>query len=400
MLLLIDYYFIMRRMNMKHRGTGYNRLIFFFSALLILVFLSGCPDPEIIKGPYVQNVSENSMTVCWETAKPCIGKVNFSLSGSMQALPLSVSENLPKTFHEIKLENLETQSLYDYQIFNSTKSSLFDKWVEKPGPGSTFKTAPYYETPFKFTVWGDSQDNPDIFGKLIGHMKGYEPDFAIGCGDLVSDGWILSEWDVKHFTPFKGFRESIPVFSAIGNHEGESPYFKKYFSQPGNELWYSFKYGNSFFIVLDSVIYFPYTPQHLWLLKTLESDDFKNARFKFAFFHYPPYTELWNGHYYDGDSIARDYIAPVLQDAGVDAVFNGHTHAYSRGRSPLEGDPFTYYVVTGGGGGGLDTQAWKDWPEIDVVESQHHFMLVDVNGDDLKISAVNLDGEIIDTFGK
>ena len=198
----------------------------------------------------------------------------------------------------------------------------------------------------------------------------------------------------------KGFNESIPVFSAIGNHEAESPLFYKYFSQPGNDHWFSFTYGNSIFIVIDSNTFFPGTIQETWLKNLIASDEYKNARFKFAFFHHPAYTELWNGMYYDGNAVVRATLIPILEEAGVDIVFNGHTHAYERGRQPLEGEPFTYYVVTGGGGGGLDTEAWKDWPQIGVVESQHHFMVVDVNGDNMNCTAINADGEIIDSFGK
>jgi acid phosphatase type 7 len=385
---------------MKNLGQVKSNLVFSVILLAAVIFLTGCPKPDISKGPYLQDVTKDGITICWETTEASRGMVNYAASGSIQAASLSVAEDIPRTFHEIRLNNLSTETQYDYQIFNKVKSALFDSWVDIAGPQSTFRTAPNKDTPFRFAVWGDSQDNPDIFGRLTGLMKDYEPDIAIGVGDLVTNGWDLAEWEKKYFTPMMGFNDRIPVFSAIGNHEIESPFFYMYFSQPGNDHWFSFTYGSSIFIVLDTNTWFPGTIQNIWLKNLIGSDEFKNARFKFAFFHHPAYTELWNGYYYDGNPVVRETLTPILEEAGVDVIFNGHTHAYERGRQPLEGEPFTYYVVTGGGGGGLDTQAWKDWPQLEVIESQHHFMIVDVDGDNLNLSAVNVDGDIIDSFSK
>jgi hypothetical protein len=385
---------------MKHHGWGTKNLAVSVFSALALIILTGCPKPDILNGPYLQNVTTDSMTVCWETTEACRGMVSYSVSGSMQPMAFSAVEDIPKTFHEIRIKNLSTETSYDYQIFNKVKSSLFEKWTDIPGPQSTFRTAPNEGTPFRFAVWGDSQSNYDIFKKICDGMLSWTPDIAIAVGDQIGDGWILEDWKTQIFEPSKEFRIKTPTFAAIGNHEAESPYFYKYFSQPGNDHWFSFTYGNSIFVVLDTNIWFPATPQYFWLTGLVKSDEFKNARFRFAFFHQPPYAEQWDGHYYDGEPIVRETLAPILEDAGFDMVFNGHTHAYERGRWPLEGEPYIYYIITGGGAGGLDTQEWKDWPQIQFKSSQHHFMIVDVNGDSLTCSAVNIDGEIIDTIAK
>jgi acid phosphatase type 7 len=385
---------------MKHlkRRTKNLGLSLFLS--IAILFFSGCPETTITKGPYLQNVTTDGMTICWETTSACLGAVNYTVSGSMQAIPITVVEDTPRTFHAIRLINLSTETHYDYQIINKVKSSLFDSWVDIPGPQSSFRTSPNIDTPFRFAVWGDSQTNFDTFKTICEGMVSWTPDIAIAVGDQIGDGWILADWKTQVFDPSKELRMKIPTFAAIGNHEAESPYFNKYFSQPGNEHWFSFTYGNSIFVILDTNIWFPYTLQHKWLRELIESDTFKNAKFKFVFFHQPPYTEQWNGMYYDGEPIVRSTLAPILENAGFDIVFNGHTHAYERGRWPIEGEPYLYYIITGGGGGSLDTQEWKDWPQIQFKSSQHHFMIVDVDGDKLSASAVSIDGEIIDSFSK
>jgi acid phosphatase type 7 len=385
---------------MKHLESRIHRVAFSILVSSVVIFLAGCPEATITKGPYLQNVSQNGMTICWETASASRGMVNYTVSGSMQAMPLSVVEDIPRNFHEVRINNLSTETVYEYQVFNKVKSSLFDKWVDIPGPQSIFRTAPNTGTPFRFAVWGDSQTNAEIFREVCDQMASWTPDIAIAVGDQIGDGWILEDWQTQVFDPSKELRMKIPTFAAIGNHESQSPYFYKYFSQPGNEHWFSFTYGNSLFIVLDSTVYFPYSPQHIWFLNLIKTDTFKNAKFKFAFFHQPPYSEQWGGSYYDGEPIIREYLAPILEASGIDMVFNGHTHAYERGRWPVEGDPYMYYIITGGGGGGIDYDDTRDWPQIQFKSSQHHFMIIDVDGDKLSGSAINLNGEIIDSFSK
>jgi hypothetical protein len=385
---------------MKPLNHGSRNLVLSVFLLIAVLFLSGCSEATITKGPYLQNVTTDGITICWETSAASLGVVNYTVSGSMQTDPFTVVEDLPNTFHAIRLENLSTETHYDYQIINKVKSSLFEKWVDIPGPQSLFRTAPSTNTPFRFAVWGDSQTDYQIFDKICDGMLSWTPDIAIVVGDQIGDGWILEDWQTQVFDPSKELRMKVPTFAAIGNHEGQSPYFYKYFSQPGNNHWFSFTYGNSLFIVIDSTVYFPYSPQHLWLLNLINSDTFKNAKFKFAFFHQPPYSEQWGGSYYDGEPLIREYLAPILETSGFDIVFNGHTHAYERGRWPVEGDNYMYYIITGGGAGGIDFDDTRDWPQIQFKSSQHHFMIIDVDGDKLSGSAVNIDGDIIDSFSK
>ena len=200
---------------MKHLEREKNNLVFSVILLASIIFLTGCPKPDITKGPYLQDVTKDGITICWETTLPTRGMVNYTVSGSMSPISSSVVEDTARTFHEIRLDSLSTETHYDYQIFNKVKSAIFNSWVDMAGPQSIFRTAPNTDTQFRFAVWGDSQSNPDIFGKLLGLMKDYEPDIAVGVGDLVSNGWDLAEWENKYFAPMKEFNDKIPVFSVF-----------------------------------------------------------------------------------------------------------------------------------------------------------------------------------------
>ncbi len=96
------------------------------------------------------------------------------------------------------------------------------------------------------------------------------------------------------------------------------------------------------------------SPQYIWLKTELASDAFKEAKYKIVMFHNPPHTLGGNivppytdpqaviQHNHDGtiqsikyeypmeqDYIVRDLI-PLLEPAGVQLVYYGHSHLWNR----------------------------------------------------------------------
>ena len=83
----------------------------------------------------------------------------------------------------------------------------------------------------------------------------------------------------------------------------------------------------------------------------------------------------------------------------MDLVFNGHAHLYER-TVPLRmyagSGPGVVYVTEGGGGAGLsDVQRI---PESAFVEARFSYVLVDVDGGRLDLSAHGLDGSTFDSL--
>lgn len=98
--------------------------------------------------------------------------------------------------------------------------------------------------------------------------------------------------------------------------------------------------------------------QYQWLQRELASPEFQNAKYKIVMFHHPPHTlgdnivpaftnpvvkydraedgSLKAVRYeypLDDDHIARDLV-PLLEQAGVDLVYYGHSHLWNRFVSP------------------------------------------------------------------
>lgn len=81
------------------------------------------------------------------------------------------------------------------------------------------------DTPFRFAVWGDSQQHSDTFGRIVQGIAEWRPDIALSVGDVVDNGWDLSAWETQFFGPIQDLAMTTPLFQAIGNHEGLSPLF-------------------------------------------------------------------------------------------------------------------------------------------------------------------------------
>lgn len=346
---------------------------FTFSVLAVLFTAALTPvgtakAVEIIKGPYLQQVTQDSIVIMWETDVASGGQVDY---GSGVAVG---DDNV--TIHEIELTGLATGS-YGYTVTSGETTS----------PASTFTTAPGADQPFRFVAYGDSRTDYETHAAVVAAIRNSDPDIVIHTGDLVYDG-SYSQWGPQFFTPAHSLMTNTPMFPVMGNHEGDGTWFREFFSLPDNEQWYSFMYGCVQFIALDTTVnYSQGSTQYSWLESQLQS----NATWLIVYFHHPPYT-CSSGHS-DNTDVQQDLV-PLFEANGVDMVFNGHSHAYER-----YFHNGIYYIVTGGGGAPLhslpeDTQE----PIRQVGESAYHHCVIDVDSTSLSLSARYNSGVEFDTI--
>jgi hypothetical protein len=148
--------------------------------------------------------------------------------------------------------------------------------------------------------------------------------------------------------------------------------------------------GELFFPVGD---YEP--PLYQWIKEQVASPEAQQARWRFAFSHYPFGSNCKRddeGHDLQEASV-RDHLLPLLWDAGFQGYFNGHRHLYER----LEVDGHLV-ITTAGGGGGLDDIALCDdgIEEARYQQSVHHHVTVDTACDEAQVWARDIDGNVIE----
>jgi len=334
------------------------------------------------KLPYLQNPAGNSVTVMWETSEVSGSDVEYGIDGSLD----SVERGEPGAIHNVRLTDLAPGRRYSYRVKSGGHSS----------PIADF-TTPDERTSLRFCVYGDTHCT-DVASRVAEAIEGESPDFVICVGDAVGNGRLYSHWN-RYFKSMAGLFSKVPSYHAVGNHDGTAgdaalaAWFYRYMSHPGYTDHYAFTRGDCRFVVLDNYeLIGPGSQQYEWLVGELEGEDFQDARFRLAFFHEPPYCVGWGIQSYDGNPEARAVLLPLLRENGVDVIFCGHCHDYER--ADLDG---VHLVITGGGGGTLDERCY-DVDRFRAYADIFHYVVVDIDGDELSSRAVSLDGKTFDRF--
>ena len=292
------------------------------------------PPPEkdltFLVQPYLQFGTQDSMTVMCETSRPTQMRVDYA---EVQPLKDSKQTEKPELISELVLTGLKPMTRYFYRV-----TCTDDDGQELASDVFSFRTAPTEDMPWAFTVIGDTQRNPEVTRRCAEGAYSRRPDFLLHCGDVVNDGYAKNQWLKDLFEPCSKLMCRVPTFPVIGNHEKNSHWYYDYFSLPKPEYYYTFRYGNSQFFMLDSnKSLAPGSAQYQWLESELASS---KATWKFTCHHHPCFSSEEND-YGDHEQGAKDKVftygdrnaqqlIPLYEKNGVDIAFNGHIHYYER----------------------------------------------------------------------
>lgn len=353
-------------------------------------------------GPYLNASTQESMNILLETDRASTVEISYGLTTPLKE---RVSLDSPGRLHEVTIDGLEPSTRYFYRVVATDESG------ETLDTGLlTFKTAVRDDEAFSFALIADTESRPHINNRIANLVWDERPDFMINCGDLTDGGRQPNRWQWTHeyFHGLGSLHTRIPAFPVAGNGEGDLYWYKHYHTLPGNEGFYSFRFGNAEFFMLDSnqsrEQFKPGGEQYEWLRRRLENS---TATWKFAAHHHPVYTSDENdyGDTFDGQlSPAGDLnvraIAELYEEYGVDIVMFGHLHTYERswpirdGRVDLENG--VRYLQVGGGGGHLeDFSPTREWFKS-RTRRDNHYCLINVMGNTLQLSVHDLDGAMID----
>ncbi len=354
-------------------------------------------------GPFLLQPGSTTMTIVIDHAEPLAARLTWrrAAGGSKQTVQRQRARH-----HIFPLTELRPNTQYRYRV----QADGFDSGE------FTFRTLPERPVAYRFLALGDVRSHPEDWHRVAQRVEQNEPDalFIVGTGDYPADGRQYDQWIEQFFDPARDMLARLPFWPAIGNHERtrqyvsqpppddviaeeESHYFNL-FDLPGNERWYRVDYQYVTLLVIDSNS--PMEPgheQYEWVREQLRSS---RNRFTLAAFHHGPLTSGPHGRRLeDGtfrewpiDQIHR-FLLPLFEMYGVDLVLNGHDHLYER--SQVNG---VYYVITGGGGAPLYAVNSADNPHQQVAISAHHYTALDVTPTNIALTAIGVDGNILDWF--
>lgn len=252
-----------------------------------------------------------------------------------------------------------------------------------------------------------------------------EPEFIIMCGDTVagsSKEEILTFQLTRLRKIIEKYHPNKPLFPVVGNHEVNieplDDRFEKVFSQVYDDLTpteyldsynktvYYIDFANMRFIILNAfhngLTHRIGKDQLIWFEE--KASEYKKN--KFVFVHSPAFpTGAHLGHCLDLYPEYRDAFWKIVDKCGIDIVFSGHEHNYSRRiiDNSFNSENSFYerrinQVITGGGGEKLrDKYKSKKGIVIPPI-AVYHFLVVDIETNFINVSAINSKGKKIDEF--
>ena len=212
--------------------------------------------------------------------------------------------------------------------------------------------------------YGSTEYEPEI-DKAIALIPQWQPDLVLCGGDMIAGqkrsltkAQIEAMWSAFDAHVAAPLRElKIPFGFTIGNHDGSGAivkselifanerelalaYWKNSQHDPGLNFidranfpfYYSFQYGDIFFLVWDASTQ-DIAPQQLaWVEQSLASQTAQQAKMRMAIGHLPLYPVAAKKNK-PGEYLAEaETLRSLLEKEGVHTYISGHHHAYYPGK--------------------------------------------------------------------
>jgi hypothetical protein len=310
---------------------------------LLLSFSAFSQNDQIVRGPYLQSMTSESVLIHWRTTTPTASRIHFGLGEN--APNQDVLDTNKVIDHVLNLGGLKANKTYSYSISERK--------------GGKFHTKPKAGDPNSVRVWalGDfGYDTPNQKA-VISAIKKYTVDKPIDAwiwlGDNAYNTGKEEEYQKYVFDVYgKDFFPYLALYPSPGNHDyagkhdpTKPPYFT-IFSLPSkgqsggipslSESYYAVDYGSLHLISLDTElrdvagnqVMDGKGDQYDWLAKDLAAN---RLPFTIVFFHKPPYSK--GSHDSDTESDMknmREKGNPLFEKFKVDIVLAGHSHVYER----------------------------------------------------------------------
>ncbi|MDA8130946.1 MAG: metallophosphoesterase [Elusimicrobia bacterium] len=383
------------------------------ASLLLPLLLAAAPAAAVVieRGPYLESMTEDMVTVRFRTDAPAPGWLTYGGAPDCERFLTPIPEAAE---HRITLFGLLPDTTHCYRIYLPVQDSTA-AYKAFEGSFVTFRgeDKPY----FTFLAFGDSGSSSEEQVTLAERMAKFSPDFVVHTGDSLSEG--LDEMaDEEYFRPYADLLARVPFFLALGNHdygrdlgspEGKGflkANFVPFHTTPYTGLpphYYYFDVANARFVVLDTNAFYgakfapslePGSKQYKWLEYVLSKAHAKQWRF--VVLHGPLYST--GAH----EPVLKEVetLEPLFQKYGVDMVLQGHDHDYERTLPIKDGVPDQQggitYVTLGGGGSPLYIQRRnEDWSAKFLPV--FHFAVFEVNGAHLKMTVYDKAGDAVDS---
>ena len=220
---------------------------------LVLAFVlpAGTVHSDLVFGPYLQSVAQDTMLIC-AYLEPGDKAAVVLLNPDQSRRPVAVDGSEPAC---ARLTDLKPDLEYRYEM------TVNDRPITPTPPPSFIASG---QTDMTFVVYGDTRSGDDSFDlthrQVVSAIRETTvPDAVLHTGDFVERGNDLSLWQ-NFFSLETPVLQSTPIFPSIGQSDQPADRMRTIFPILKERSWYSFDRAGCHFVVLN-----------LWLAKDQEA---------------------------------------------------------------------------------------------------------------------------------
>lgn len=362
--------------------------------------LGAAPTPYQVRIGWPSSDPSTSVSILWRTDVDTLASlVEYGVGDELtERVPAAsfryggaIGVPGPYRMHELRLcDGLEPGTTYSYRVGGDGAWSDVYSFTTPPAPGA-------FDT-FRLAMVGDSRGAYETWGQILAAMDAEDPDLILFSGDIIDLGVLQDEWDAWFEASGDVLARRVLV-PAHGNHEFFAPHYFAQFSLPGNEAWFSHRYGDLELVVLNDTVLDRAdieVQQVAYLDAVFGGSD---APWRVVMHHRTAYgTSTVHGSAED----LQEAWVPRFEAHDVDLVLAGHNHAYERSvpiRAGAEVAPGEgpVYITAGGAGADLYENFAPDWFGAVAVATEH-YLVADFGPTEVTATVRDLAGNTIDSF--
>ena len=380
----------------------------FLAICLTLCIVAVSYAAEILYGPYVQAITEDSAYIVWVTDKATYGWVKVKGENDKKAATY-IESNLGlrhnRRIHRVPVKNLTAGTTYEYEVFAQEESKdgkaaqPVSRAINAHGKKFSFRTNDRNKEEISFLMLTDIHYNhvgarhsltPGFLESFFTPEILAGKDFVAFNGDMVTSMSSEKSHFEKLFSSLHNILDAnnTPFYYVRGNHEARGNFahqFMSLYPTWTNMPYYTFRHGPVCFVVIDGgedkpdsdIEYYGTAAFDLyreaegkWLQSVLESEEFRTAPYRVILSHIPLNDNSWHGGRH-----AWKHLCQRCENQGVSLMISGHTHRYSYRDCGVHNQTFPTLVF-----------------------SPKHYLDITANKEKLTILVKNTEGEVQKTF--
>ncbi len=351
------------------------RRLSILSALLLTVLSTAQAQDWLKAGPYLQELSEDGVTVVFENnIKPfswvelkkkgtaAVSKYYDDRDGQHQIYSEVVAPRVaaPLQNFTIRVDGLSSDTEYEYrvctQLVNWVKPYSASVGDVYEGDWHTFRTLNPNATEHHLVVVSDMHCRPDILESMLNTLGYQTADHIIYAGDMMDNMQITANKVKDPEEPYASFiNKSVELFAQTkdfcmvrGDHETKgdiSRFFRKYFPHQSDKLYNAYRWGDLMVVLLDGGeaeadgdptarvtnlgAFNQYREEEArWFSELMQTDEFRSAKYRIVVSHLPIPNDREDAEDAGTTHFAK-VMLPLLNQADIDLLVCGHRHPES-----------------------------------------------------------------------